>query len=372
MQRSALMKQTYLITGYPGFLASSLTEQLINDHQQDIGHIYLFVLPNFENQASKQITSFAKKSNLDSDLFTIITGDITKAGLAIEPSLNHTLQHSVTHVFHLAGVYDLAVPKDIAFRVNLEGTRNVNNWVKTLNKLNRYIYFSTAYVSGTREGRVYERELSKGQTFRNHYEHTKYEAELLVEKLKKDVPTTIIRPGIVKGHSKTGHTIKFDGLYFMLNLIDHLSFLPVIPYFGDGGAEGNFVPSDYVLEATSYFAIAAIGEGKTYHLADPNPYTIRELHQILQETYLGKSPKGTIPMRFAKHSLSRSRIQKWLQVEKETLDYFSIHSSYDCSQAVEDLAGTGIVCPDLKDTVPSMIEFYRKYKHDQTKHIQIS
>ncbi|WP_330219520.1 SDR family oxidoreductase [Peribacillus muralis] len=53
-----------------------------------------------------------------------------------------------------------------------------------------------------------------------------YEAEVLVEELKKEIPITIIRPGIVKGHSQTGQTIKFDGPYFILNFLDRLSFLP--------------------------------------------------------------------------------------------------------------------------------------------------
>ncbi|CAL1548837.1 unnamed protein product, partial [Lymnaea stagnalis] len=37
-----------------------------------------------------------------------------------------------TDVFHLAAVYDLAVEKDLAFRVNVEGTRNVNELVKKM------------------------------------------------------------------------------------------------------------------------------------------------------------------------------------------------------------------------------------------------
>lgn len=366
------MKQTYFVTGYPGFLAGNLIQQLIYDHYQDIEHIYLLVLPSQENQAKKKLSKLKEDVNYGRNMFTIITGDITKPDLAIHPKNNQLLKDTVTHVFHLAAIYDLAVPQDIAWHVNVSGTNQVNNWVKTIDKLERYIYFSTAYVSGMREGRIYEQELAVGQTFRNHYEHTKYEAERLVAELNKSVPITIIRPGVVKGNSITGKTIKFDGLYFMLNLLDRLRFLPIIPYFGEGSAEGNFVPSDYVLQATSYLAIAKVGEGKTYHLTDPSPYTMRELQQILSEAYLGKSPKGSLPMAFAKRSLSNSAIRKWLHVEKEVLDYFTIHASYDNSQVTADLIGTGIVCPDLKDTVPSMISFYRKYRHDKQKHIMIS
>ena len=366
------MRQTYFITGYPGFLARNLIHQLVTDYQQDLTHIYLLVLPNLREKAIEEITYFAKSKQLNQDLFTIIPGDITSQNLGIDHNTNHQLQASVTHVFHLAAIYDLAVPKIIALKINVNGTNHVNNWVKTMNNLKRYVYFSTAFVSGTREGRVYEHELIAGPMFRNHYEQTKYEAEILVEKLKTDVPTTIIRPGIVRGHSKTGETIKFDGIYFTLNLFDHLRFLPTIPYLGEGNVEGNFVPSDYVLQATSYLATAPIGVGKTYHLTDPNPYTMRELYKMISEAYLGKTPKGEIPHELAKIPLYLAPIRKWLRVEKEAMDYFTIRSSYDASNTVRDLEGTGIACPDLQETLEPMLAFYRKYKHDPTRHILIS
>jgi thioester reductase-like protein len=363
--------KTLFFTGYPGFLAESLLKQICEDHVQNIAHIYLLVLPSQKPIADERTAFITKKYHLDHGMFTILQGDITMENLAVTPAINEELKRNVTHVFHLAAVYDLAVQKETAFNVNVNGTKQVNDWVTSLENLERYIYFSSAYVSGTREGRIYEQELEEGQTFRNHYEHSKFEAEILVENLKKEVPTTIIRAGIVKGHSKTGETNKFDGIYFMLNLLDHLSYLPTIPYVSKGTAEGNFVPQDYVLKATRFLSFEPIGEGKTYHLTDPNPYTMKELYQMLSKTYLGKTPKITIPSQTSKMLLSVPSLRKWLHVEKEAMDYFTIHSSYDASQAAADLSGSGIVCPDFKETIGTMVDFYRKYKHDHTRHITI-
>src|SRR5699024_3708969 len=311
-----IMGDTYFLTGYPGFLAGSLVKQLVHDHRETIDHIYMLALPNLLDQATEEIMNYARKHEIDHSIFTVIGGYITKPDLAINADENRMLRDTVTHVFHLAAIYDLAVPKNIAYKVNVIGTQQVNHWVQTLQKLVRYIYFSTAYVSGTREGRIYEHELAEGQTFRNHYEHTKFEAELLVDALKQSVPTTIIRPGVVKGDSKTGETIKFDGLYFMLNYLDRIGFTPVLPYFGEGEPEGNFVPSDYILKATSYLGLAPIGEGKTYHLTDPKPYTMRKLQKLLAEHYLGKSPKGKVPVSLIKAMMELKPIRKWFHVEK--------------------------------------------------------
>ncbi|WP_255259733.1 hypothetical protein [Lentibacillus sp. CBA3610] len=157
----------------------------------------------------------------------------------------------------------------------------------------------------------------------------------------------------------------------MLNMFDRLAWLPVIPYIGEGKPEGNFIPYDYLLQAASYLGMEPIGEGKTYHLTDPSPYTMRELYRMIAEEYLGKTPKGTIPLSWPKRSLSSAPLRKWLHAEQEAMDYFIIDASFDNSIAAADLAESKITCPDFKDSIHSMIQFYRKYKHDSSKHISI-
>ncbi|MGG4266636.1 SDR family oxidoreductase [Peribacillus simplex] len=70
------------------------------------------------------------------------------------------------------------------------------------------------------------------KSFKNHYERTKLEAELLVEELKNEIPFTRIRPGSVKGHSKTGEKVV------------------------------NLVPIDYIIQATASLALYNVGQGK--------------------------------------------------------------------------------------------------------------
>ena len=86
-------------------------------------------------------------------------------------------------------------------------------------RLDRLNYVSTAYVAGDRTGVVYEHELDLGQGFKNHYESTKFQAEVWVRSLIDRIPTTIFRPAIVVGDSRTGETQKFDGPYYVLRFI---------------------------------------------------------------------------------------------------------------------------------------------------------
>lgn len=364
------MAHRYFFTGYPGFIATGLMKRLIQC-RDDVEKIYLLVLPAMVDKAEQELQKIVSEVNGSPDIFTILPGDITKENLDIASEMNSELQQSVTHVFHLAAIYDLAVPKHIAFDVNVNGTKFVNNWLRTLSNLQRYVYFSTAYVSGTREGRILETELEMGQSFKNHYETTKYQAEVLVRKVMDQVPVTIIRPGIVMGNSKTGETIKFDGPYFMLNFFDRLKFIPVIPYLGLGKAEGNFVPVDYVIDATIYLSHTNAGMGKTYHLTNPNSYSMKEVYQMMMKEYLGKSPAGFIPLSLAKLFLSFSWFRKWVRVEKEALEYFTCKAVYDSAQAQKDLEGSGISCPDFKKCVKPIVDFYAKNKDHPDKHVVI-
>lgn len=360
----------YFFTGFPGFISNQLIREVLR-RNDGAGKVYVLVLPSMAEKAHAERLEIMKDFALQENQFDVIEGDITADGLGIKPSQAEMLRNDVTHVFHLAAIYDLAVPKALAFRVNVDGTRNVNEWVKSLKNIKRYTYFSTAYVAGKREGLLYEDELIRPYAFKNFYEETKYEAEVLVDQLKSHVPVTIIRPGIVKGHSKTGETIKFDGPYFIMNFIDRLSFMPFLPRLGKGESVVNLVPVDYIIEATTYLSFAEKGAGKTYHLTDPKPYKVSELYEMMMAELMKKQPIGSMPLGFAKIGLNFRVLRRYLGVEKEALDYFSWKGNFDSSSAQDDLADSGIQCPDFKEGLSAMAEFYQKNKHKPNFQIKI-
>lgn len=365
------MKHIYFFTGFPGFISHQLIKELLR-RDASVDKIYLLVLPHQVKKAEDDIKSIQQTMAGSAVQFEVVQGDITKTNLNISPQQNVKLRSEITHVFHLAAIYDLAVDEKTAQLVNVKGTENVNNWVKDLAQLDRYIYFSTAYVAGTREGVLYENELVKPSSFKNHYERTKYDAEVLVERLKSDgVPVTIIRPGIVKGHSKTGETVKFDGPYFILNFLDRMRFLPFNPYIGSKtDSVVNLVPIDYIIQATAYLALYKEGTGKTYHLTDPEPSTATEIYELFVKELFNRNPLGMIPMGVSNLFLSIKSVRTYLGIEKEAMEYFTWKGRFDCSIAQADLTGSGIVCPRFRDGVPAMVEFY--LKHKQEKNYQIS
>ncbi|MEZ5582732.1 MAG: hypothetical protein R3F37_08180 [Candidatus Competibacteraceae bacterium] len=131
------------------------------------------------------------------------------------------------------------------------------------------------------------------------------------------------------------------------------------------------MPVDYIFDATLHLGHAEVGVGRTYHLTDPNPHTVREVYGWLMEESLGRKPLGTVPLATAKASLTVPPVRKWLQVELESLDYFTCHSSYDCSQAQKDLEGSGVACPDFKSYLPTLVAYYKQHKDDKDKQLII-
>ncbi|MDX5475187.1 MAG: SDR family oxidoreductase [Bacillaceae bacterium] len=358
--------KTYMFTGFPGFLCNELVKEILQN-KNDVKEMIFLVLPSMKKKANYFLGLF--KKDYPTINFTIIEGDITERYQ--QWGAMKRIQ-DIHYVFHLAAIYDLAVKEKVANSVNVDGTKNILEWLKTLQSLERFVYFSTAYVAGKREGIIYENELIKNQTFKNHYEKTKYLAEVAVQEFVHEIPTTIIRPGIVIGHSETGETAKFDGPYMILNCFRSLKRLPFIPYLGKSDAELNVVPVDYVIKATTYLSHAESGLNKTFHLTHPEPILIKEAYELLLYETLKKRPTGTLPLSVAKLCLTVPFLRKWLRVEKESLDYFTCKTSFDCTNTIKALSETDIKCKTFKTTVTNMVGFYIENEDDKSKHIFIS
>lgn len=359
------MKMT-VFTGFPGFIATRLMEA---SARKGWG-LAAIVLPSEMEKAKKQAAIIERRTGCAP--VRLMAGDITAEGLALSGEDRLWLTGQQLVFWHLAAIYDLAVPEDIARKVNILGTQRVNELVKTLDHLERYMYFSTAYVAGKREGLLLEDELVRPDAFKNHYEETKFEAELLVEQLKKEVPTTIVRPGIVRGHSTSGETSKFDGPYFFLNMIDRMKQLPAIPYIGRSNTAINVVPVDYILDASVYLSELKKAESATVHLTDPHPHPVEEVYRAMVHEMTGRYPKGRIPKKLAALSMTVPAIRKYLGVEAETLDYMDWQAQFDTRIAQSLLEGSGIRPADFLETIPVMVAFYKQHKRDRKYHVTIA
>ena len=352
-----LAEETIFLTGFPGFIASSLVRRLATAG----GRFLLLVQPAFAERAQQELKLIAEAAGRPLLDFAVLSGDITEPNLGMSRADLETARSESTVLFHLAAIYDLAVPRDLGLRVNLDGTHNVNQFARSLRRLRHYHYVSTCYVAGKRMGRILETELRHEAGFRNHYEETKYLAELEVDELKSELPVTIHRPAVVCGDSRSGETAKYDGIYYLIRYL--LKWPAVLSAFNIGNHDValNLVPVDFVVEAMSTLAQDPLSIGKTVQLADPEPLTTRELFNTIARCLVGREARITLPAPLVHSSLMLPLAPKVTGLPHSGVPYFFLKQSYDTAQASKLLEAHGVSCPPFKSYVQTIVDYAARH-----------
>lgn len=352
-----LFRDTIFVTGFPGFIAGRLVERLAKSDTQ----FFLLVQPAFIERAMEELEEIAEYTATPLENFVIVDGDITRPDLGMLPDDLETVRVETTDVFHLAAVYDLAVEKDLAYRVNVEGTRNVNELVRSIRGLRRYNYVSTCYVAGKREGVILETDLEHDAGFRNYYEETKYLAEREVESLKGGLPVTIYRPSVVVGDSQTGETAKYDGIYYLIRYLRKAPSILRLMNVGNKDVRLNLVPVDYVVESIARLSRDPEAVGKTIAIADPEPLTTAELFDVLAKALSGRKSEFGPPPKITKWFLGTPVSPPITGLPHAAVPYFFIAQTYDTAAARDLLEKHEVTCPPFTAYVPNLLAFVEEF-----------
>ncbi len=349
--------ETVFVTGFPGFIASRLVKRLTRDDRRFL----LLVQPSFVERARAELNLIAADNGRPIADFQILEGDITSPNLGLSGQELELARSQSTAIFHLAAIYDLAVARDLAMRVNVEGTRNVNNFARSLPNLRHYHYISTCYVAGRREGRILETELKHNAGFRNYYEETKYLAEVEVDALKADLPITIHRPSVVCGDSQTGETVKYDGVYYLINYL--CKWPRVLSLFNIGNVDVslNLVPVDFVVEGLARLAGDGRAVGRTIQLADPQPLSTYELFNTIARELTGRPSSVTVPASLVQFSLMLPPSPRITDLPHRGVPYFFLNQTYDTKQATELLAPLGVRCPSFPTYARQIVDYAARH-----------
>ena len=352
------MARVVFLTGFPGFIGRRLVRALL---AQDAEARVVVLVEARQAQRAREVAA-----GIDGQRIEVLTGDIAERNLGLDDAERERLEAEVTEVFHLAAIYNLAVPLELAQRVNVDGTGNVLDLCARCRRLTRLNYVSTAYVAGDRHGVVYEHELLLGQGFKNHYESTKFQAELWVQVRMREIPTTIYRPAIVVGDSRTGETEKFDGPYYILRTIARsVERNSPIAQLGSDRSPFNVVPVDFVVAAMVAASTDDAAAGETLHLVDPDPISAGELGRVLSRSYVGREPSFRVPAPLLTQSLRMRRVRDYFSgAPSESIRYLNHPVRFDTRKASELLARHGLSCPRFADYAANVVGFFREHEHD--------
>src|ERR1041385_3087461 len=350
-------RETLFITGFPGFIANRLLERLA---RKDCDFI-LLVQPALVSHALTELERITELTGRNRGDFQIVEGDIRQPRLALGDVEVELVQRETTRVFHLAAVYDLAVPQDLAMRVNAGGTRNVVELARAFPNLRQFHHVSTCYVAGKREGVILETELKHDAGYRNFYEESKYLAELEVESAKPDLPITIHRPSVVCGDSQTGETGKYDGVYYLIYYLLKWPSVLLLINIGNHVVSLNLVPVDFVVDAMAALAFDERAIGKTLQLADPSPLTTNQLFNAIANSIDGHRSHITAPAKWVRFFLMLPPSPRITGLPHHAVPYFFVKQIYDSTQAQELLAAHNIRCPPFASYVDTIVEFVKHH-----------
>ena len=344
------------LTGFPGFLGSALVERLLERSDE---RITCLVQPAYREQAERRRASLTDAAGVPADRLRLVAGDITESDLGLDDY--ESLAAETTTVSHLAAVYDLGVERDLAERVNVDGTEHVLEFAEAA-AVDRFHYVSTCYVSGRHDGTFTHADLDVGQSFNNHYEATKFAAEVAVqERMAEGLPATIYRPAIAVGDSQTGATQKYDSPYYLLALLRRQGRIAVAPAPASPTTL-NVVPQDFVVDALAELSGRSDTVGEVYQLCNPHPPTITGILRAFGRA----TEQVVVPIR-GTAGLSEATLARFPEtadrygLEPAAMPYLTHPTAYTDTNTRRALAGTGVACPLFESYADRLVAYVREH-----------
>ncbi|MFP4499881.1 MAG: SDR family oxidoreductase [Candidatus Hydrogenedentota bacterium] len=349
------MANTIFFTGAGGFIGQYLLPHFF-DHEEEL---YLLEFGNFIQRLNDFLDANAPEEARKR--IHVVPGDITKPDLGLEPALQDKLKNTMTKCIHLGAIYNLSVPREVAWKVNVEGTRNVLDFIAKCPNFNRLAFASTTAVVGYYKGRFSEDDFDMGQSFKNNYDETKFESEKLVRERWDRIPSVIYRPGYVIGDTKHGRIEKIDGPYYAMTMIKRRLHL-VVPK----GADTYFhlVPVDYVADAMYYLLMDEHAANQAYHLTDPNPCTYDEFFDLTCAAMGTFKPLLRLNPRILAPIMRRGFIAKITGVPYEAFQYADHPIEYDTTKTEAVMAHYGVHCPHLSEYIDVLVKFFLEHYND--------
>ncbi|MCH7959680.1 MAG: SDR family oxidoreductase, partial [Candidatus Hydrogenedentes bacterium] len=115
----------YFVTGATGFIGGHLVKRLLARQ----GTVYALVRKGSE----KKLAALRDRLGVGKDRLVSVQGDLSKPGLGVSKQKRAQLSGEITHVFHLAALYDIAdEDNDAATRANVDGTRHAVQFAQSV------------------------------------------------------------------------------------------------------------------------------------------------------------------------------------------------------------------------------------------------
>ncbi len=345
------------LTGATGFLGAFLLSDLL---QQTQARVYCLVRATSETEGLYRIQYNLQRYLLwtDSmrDRIIPVLGDLTLPQLGISDQTFAELALQIDVIYHSGALINLVYPYSALKASNVSGTESLLklasksktkpvHFVSTLDVFQSPAYMATPVISENEP-------LSQSEGLYRGYAQTKWVAEhLMLEARKRGIPVSIYRPEMISGHSKTGVSQPNDLLCRFLKGIVQMGSAPAIDRMM------HMVPVDYVSQAIVHLSQNPDALGKTYHLANHAPLAfgqllneIRALDFSITAIDYDQWQARLLQLNSSDDNALTPLISLFTENNKqESYLEISLLSAqiFDCSNAIENLSGSSVLCPPV-------------------------
>lgn len=355
--------RTILVTGFPGSLLARRLLARVAASEREARLVVITSAPQVERaQAEWRRLGDPRPERLE-----VVVGDPSAMDMGLSGARFVELARRVDVVHHCAFATDASMRRELLERANVGATGEVLELCEASERRSRLVLWSTTGVCGLRRGLVLEGELPERTGFSNAVDETRYRAERMVREAMEHVPTTILRPSIVVGDSKTGEIDRMEGPYLLILLMLGSPVDLRVPLPGRGDVPLNLVPIDYVVDAGHAIASDPRSIGRTFHLVDEHPATARRVFELIAQAAGRPGPVGSLPSQLATAVLRTPGLERFSHIPRAFLEQLATEVTYDARNTRELLDGTGLCCPRAASYLEVMVDYVRSRQRKRSE-----
>ncbi|MBX2796980.1 MAG: SDR family NAD(P)-dependent oxidoreductase [Myxococcales bacterium] len=363
------------VTGVTGVLGGRLLHDLLADSD---AVVTCLVRGTDVEEARRRVAYFLHTYDPEHQLADalrqrvfVVLGDVTQDGLGLSPEVYDELVRTTDVTLHVAGKTTLVTFYDALAPINVEGTRRMIDFA--LQTPQKYlVYVSSFSALGDRlnfdNPPFRERDLELGQAY-DHlpYQQTKYHAEKLIRAASaQGLLWNIFRPGNIMGCAETGRypfaEVSVKGVYYDI-------FKTAV----EAGVSGNMPvhwdisPVDYVSAGMLHLALQRPSYRETYHLTNPDVCRYTEVVALVRDhgyevtlvdlhDFHRMISAGAVYLPGSRTPYTSQTLEMFKYgVEMFGMIHYEQSSYADCTYTRSLLEPVGIVCPPIRQLVPTYL-----------------
>ncbi len=355
VQLETTKPRAVFLTGATGFVGVYIVAEILRTTDTDL---HCLVRPKRGESGHARIKAQLRTYNLWSDdehwqtawneRLHVVEGDVVLPRLGITGKSYEALAREVDFIIHSAAYTHYVLPYVALKATNVLGLHEVIRFAFH-GRIKPVHYLSTAAVwpMGA-EYTFYEQDsLDHGKLLNFGYNQSKWVAEkCLLQASERGLPMARYRPGEVGGDTLTGHCVTNHFIFAAMKGFLEAGALPLVD------SDFDVAPVDYVTKALVHIAFHCNPIGRAYHLTNPRRCHMTKVLEFFRSLGYRFEEIQFEELRdrlIRATDFSDSALFPYQAVLTHIDDRSIQFPNYDCTNTIDALKGSGIVCPPVDE-----------------------